>query len=223
VASDAGGAAAQAFLALSTTNLADALDRLGIAGAPRGLLPLWPGCRKIAGPAYTMRLVPAGDASPVHGTLAAIAAARPGDVLVIDHGGRTDVNSGGGIAMFTAHRRGLAGAVIDGVSRDVDECREMGFPLYARGVIQTSIRGRCAFGGHGAEAALGGVRVRPGDWIAADENGVVVVPREAAGEALRIAQACFEAEEQVKAWIREGVDPIEAHERVRYDRPAGGG
>src|SRR3990170_156192 len=170
---------AQAFLALSTTNVSDALDRLGIAGAPLGIRPLWPGCKKIAGRAMTMRLIPDGKDSPVNGTLRAIGAAKAGEILVIDHGGRMDVNSGGGIAMFTANRRGLAGVMIDGVSRDVDECREMGFPVYAKGVIQSSIRGRCAFGGHGVEASLGGVRVRAGDLVMGDENGVVVVPQEA--------------------------------------------
>ncbi len=206
------------FLKLSTTNVSDALDRLGIKGAPLGIRPLWPGCPKLAGRAVTMRLVAEGRDSPVNGTLRAIMSGAPGDVLVIDHGGRADVNSGGGIAMFTARERGLAGAVIDGVSRDVDECREMGFPVYARGVIQTSIRGRCAFGGMGIEVGLAGVRVRPGDLVVGDENGVVVVPGEAAPEVLRAARACAEAEERVKAWIREGVDPVEAHERVRYDR-----
>ncbi|MEK6709096.1 MAG: RraA family protein [Nitrospinota bacterium] len=211
-------AEARAFLALSTTNVSDALDRLGIAGAPLGIRPLWPGCKRIAGRAMTMRLVAEGKDSPVNGTLGAIQAARPGEVLVIDHGGRMDVNSGGGIAMFTANQRGLAGVVIDGVSRDVDECQEMGFPVYARGVIQTSIRGRCAFGGHGVEARLAGVPVRPGDLVMGDENGVVVVPQESLAEALGLAQELCRMEEQVKAWIREGVDPVEAHERARYDR-----
>ena len=213
---------ADAFLKLSTTNVSDALDRLGIAGQPKGIGPLWPGCRKIAGPAMTMRLVPEGDASPVNGTLEAIMAAGAGDVLVIDHHGETNVNSGGGIAMFTANQRGLRGVVIDGVSRDVDECREMGFPVYARGVIQTSIRNRCAFGGMGGEVELAGVRVRRGDYVMADANGVVVVPHENISEILVAAQACFENEEKVKAWIAEGVDPIEAHDRVRYNQMTGG-
>src|SRR5262245_63283499 len=105
---------------LSTCSLSDALDRLGLAGEPRGLQPLWPGCPRIAGPAYTMRLVPRGERSPVQGTLETVAAAPAGSVLVIDHGGRTAVNSWGGIATFTAVRRRLAGVVIDGATRDID-------------------------------------------------------------------------------------------------------
>ena len=119
-----------ALLKLSTTNLSDALDRLRLIGAPHGVLPLWSGCPKIAGPAMTIKLVPDGPDSPVNGTLQAILEADPGDVLVIDHGGRMEVNSFGGIAAFTAARRGLAGAVIDGVTRDVDEMKPLGFAVY---------------------------------------------------------------------------------------------
>ena len=140
---------------LSVCNFSDALDRLGIAGAPRGLGPLWPGCGKVAGRAMTMKLVDSGAESPVEGTLRAITAAEPGDLLVIDHGGRMDVNSFGGIAAFTAQRRGLRGVILDGVTRDVDEMRVLDFPAYGRGVIQQSIRGRCAFAGFGEPIALG--------------------------------------------------------------------
>lgn len=210
----------QAFLELSTSNVSDALDRLHLRGAPHGLLPLWPGCPKIAGRAMTMRLVPEGSASPVLGTLEAIGAARPGNVLVIDHGGRMDVNSWGGIATFTAVRRGLAGVVIDGVTRDIDEIKTLGFPVYGRGIIQQSIRHRCAFGGHGVDVHLGDVAVRTGDLIMGDENGIVVVPGEVLADALSLARQAAEAEERIKGWIAQGMDPIEAHERAKYNNLA---
>ncbi|MGH7150602.1 MAG: RraA family protein [Planctomycetota bacterium] len=205
------------FLAHSTCTVSDALDRLNLKGAPRGILPIWSGCPRIAGRAATMRLVPEGPASPVRGTLETIAAASPGDVLVIDHGGRLDVNSFGGIASYTARRRRLAGVVIDGVTRDVDEMKALRFPAFGRGVIQQSVRGRCAFGGRGVEVGLGGVLVRPGDLVVADVNGAVFVPWDRAEEVFRIAQECAAAERKVKAWIAKGVDPVEAHERARYD------
>ena len=202
---------------LSTCDVSDALDELGLKGAPHGLRPLWPGCRKIAGRAATMKLVRRREASPVTGTLEAIQAARSGDVLVIDHGGRTDVNSFGGIAAFTASRRGLAGIVIDGVTRDVDEIAALGFPAYGRGVIQQSIRNRCGFGGHGIEIRLGGVRVRPGDLIMADDNGVVVVPWERIEEVLEIARRRVRAEQGLRRRIARGEDPSRAHRLARYE------
>jgi regulator of RNase E activity RraA len=208
----------QAYLKLSTSNVSDGLDRLGLHGAPHGILPLWPGCQKIVGRAMTMKLVPEGSASPVLGTLEAIVAAKPGDVLVIDQGGRMDVNSWGGIATFTAIQYGLVGVVINGVTRDVDEMKAQGFPAYARGVIQQSIRNRCAFAGHSVEVQLAGVRVRAGDLVVADDNGVVIVPQERVAEVLKITQECAETEERVKGWIAQGINPITAHERVRYDQ-----
>jgi regulator of RNase E activity RraA len=208
----------QAYLKLSTTNVSDALDRLQLTGAPHGILPLWPGCQKIVGRAMTMKLVPEGSASPVLGTLEAIVAADPGDVLVIDQGGRLDVNSFGGIAAFTAVKYGLVGTVIDGVTRDVDEMQALGFAAYARGVIQQSIRNRCAFAGHSIEVQLAGCPVHRGDLLMGDDNGVVIIPQSRIAEVLHIAQQCAETEEKVKDMIAQGVHPVEAHARVRYDQ-----
>lgn len=208
----------QAYLKLSTSNVSDALDRLHLKGAPHGILPLWYGCQKVVGPAMTLKLVPQGNASPVLGTLEAIMAARSGNVLVIDQGGRMDVNSWGGIASFTAVQRGLVGVVIDGVTRDVDEMKTLGLPAYARGIIQQSIRDRCSYAGHGIEVQLAGVPVHPGDLVMGDDNGVVIVSQEQIPEVLKIAQQCAEIEEKVKDLIAQGVNPVEAHERVKYDQ-----
>jgi regulator of RNase E activity RraA len=213
----------QSYLRLSTCNISDALDRLQLRGALRGILPLWPGCRKIAGRAMTLRLVASGPVSAVHGTLRAITESKPGEILVVDHAGRLDVNSWGGIAAFTAAQRGLAGVVIDGVTRDVDEMKSIGFSAYGRGIIQQSIRGRAAFGGHGIEVQCAGAPVRSGDLVVADDNGVVVVPEARLDEVLKTAQECLADEEKIRDWIASGVDPVEAHERVHYDRDAGAG
>ena len=210
----------QEYLELSTTNVSDALDYFDAGGAPLGIVALWPGCQKIVGRAVTMRLVPVGeaDASPVLGTLEAITTGHPGDILVIDQGGRTDVNSFGGIAGYTAIHHGFAGVVIDGVSRDVDDMKAMGLPVYGKGVIQSSIRNRCAFGGHGIEVQLAGTSVSPGDLIMADDNGVVIVPGTLVDQVLEQARGFAETEERIRIAISEGVDPIEAHRRVSYDQ-----
>ena len=167
-----------------------------------------------------MKLVPVGeaDASPVLGTLEAIATGNEGDILVIDHGGTPDVNSFGGIAGFTASRRGFSGVVIDGVSRDVDEMKAMGLPVYGRGVIQSSIRNRCAYAGHGIEVQLAGSPVSPGDLVMADDNGVVIVPGALMARVLKLARGYAESEKRIKDAITEGMDPVEAHRRVSYDQ-----
>jgi 4-hydroxy-4-methyl-2-oxoglutarate aldolase len=204
---------------LSTANVSDGLDRLGIKGAPHGIGPLWDSCPKIVGPAATLKLVPAGKAgeSPVLGTLEAVKRGRPGDVLVIDQGGRTDVNSYGGVAGFTTRHFGLVGCVIDGVTRDIDEYKQLNLPVYGKGFIQQSIRDRCACAGYAIEVQLGGVPVRPGDLVMADENGVCVVPQEKAAEVLAFAKLFKSIEDTVVEAVRGGADPVEAHQRVRYD------
>ena len=203
---------------LSTPTVSDALDRLQVGGALRGILPLWPACPRLVGPAATMKLLPPREGpSPVIGTMEAVKAAQPGDVLVIDHGGRTDANSYGGIAGFTTRHFGLAGCVIDGATRDIDDIMALNLPVYARGVIQTSIRNRCSDGGHGIEVQLGGVKVRPGDLIMGDLNGILVIPKEHIEQVLEIAKGFKEMEDRIVEAIRSGTDPSEAHEKERYD------
>lgn len=211
------------FMSVSTPNVADALERLQINGAPSGLLPLYHGCRKLVGPAATMKLLPIGartsskTTSPVFGTLEAILAARPGDVLVIDFGGNTLVNTMGGVAGATAKHHGLAGCVTDGVARDIEEYRDLDLPVYGRGYITTSIRNRCVFGGHGIEVSLGGVPVKPGDLIMSDASGTLIVQQERIAEVLALATKLKDTEEAVIAAIRRGEDAIAAHQKVQYD------
>jgi 4-hydroxy-4-methyl-2-oxoglutarate aldolase len=207
------------YMKLSTPNVSDGLDKLRIDGAPHGLVPLYSGCRKIVGPACTMKLVPLGNEgeSPVLGTLEAIVAGKPGDVLVIDQGGRMDVNSYGGVAGFTTKHRGLVGCVIDGVTRDIDEFQALDLPVFGKGAIQQSIRNRCVFTGLNIEVQLCGVPVHPGDLIMSDENGTVVVPKKHIEEVLKIGTECKETEDRVIVEIKNGGDPVKAHEKVRYD------
>jgi len=209
------------YLKLSTPNVSDGLDRLGIKGAAHGIGPLWPACKKFVGPAATMKLVALGEGlkepSAAMGSLEAVKAANKGDVLVIDHGGRMDVNSYGGIVGFTTQHFGLVGCVIDGVTRDIDEYKELGFSVYGKGIIQQSIRNRCDFAGHGIDVELGGNIVRPGDFIMADDNGVLVIPTEYLEEVLEIAKCCKATEERIIDEIRNGAEPVSAHEKVAYD------
>ena len=209
----------RAFRFVSIPNISDAMDRLGITGHPRGILRQWDACPKLVGTAATMKLVPVEESkeSPVIGTLKAIMAGQPGDVLVIDFGGNTAVNTMGGVAGATAAKWGLTGCVSDGVVRDIDEYKLMNFPVFARGPIQSSIRNRCGFAGFGIEVKLDGVRVRPGDLIVGDENGILVIPRERASEVLEIAQQLKVVEDGVIAAVRRGEDPVEAHHKVNYD------
>lgn len=206
------------YLNVSASNVSDALDRLGINGAPQGILPIYP-CAKVAGPAATLKYLPFGQAeeSTVIGTLKAIVLGGAGSVLVVDASENPFVNSFGGVAGATAKHNGLVGCVTDGVVRDVDEYKIYGMPVYAKGIAQQSVRGRSSCAGYGIPVMLAGVPVRPGDFILADENGTVVVPMEHIVEVLAFAQKVKATEDRVIAEIRAGADPVEAHLNVNYD------
>jgi regulator of RNase E activity RraA len=153
----------------------------------------------------------------VIGTLEAIAAGGPGAVLVIDSHNNPAVNCFGGIAGATSKHTGLVGCVADGIMRDIDEYKGYGLPVYGKGITQQSIRGRSACEGIDIPVELSGVAVRPNDLIIADDNGVVVVPRERVEEVLRIALVIKGTEDRVIAAIRSGEDAVEAHKTVNYD------
>jgi regulator of RNase E activity RraA len=206
------------LLGVSTPNLSDALDRLGIDGAPQNILPIYP-CAKIAGPAATLKIVPHGKAeeSTVLGTLRAIVKGGAGSVLVIDASENPHLNCFGGVAGATSKHHGLAGCVADGVLRDVDEYKGYGLPVYCKGIVQQSVRGRSSCAGYGIDVKLGGVRVRPGDYIVADENGTIVIPIEKLEEVIAFAQKVKATEERIIAEVRGGMDPVAAHEKVNYD------
>ena len=206
-----------AFQDLSTCNISDALDRLGLSGQVTGILPLWQDCPKVAGPAKTMKLSPQATYSTTIGTLEAIQTSRPGDVLVIANDGRLEINSFGGIATFSARHLHIQGCVIDGATRDVDEMADLRFPVYGKGVVNVSVRGRTGFDGYDLDVQLGGVDVRPGDYVFGDRNGIVVVAYEAITDVLRWARRFNGMEQRIKREIAAGTGPVPAHRRHRYE------
>src|SRR2546430_15741108 len=117
---------------LDTCAVSDGMDRLGLKGATFGVRPMWP-CPKIVGRAVIMKIKPVGlDKSKQHLGTQAIVAANPGNIIVIDNGGRPDTSCWGGLLSLAAQKKGISGGGIDGACRDVDERREGGFPVYGR-------------------------------------------------------------------------------------------
>lgn len=180
--------------AVPTTALADFLGREQVMDI--GIRPLWTPVPRMAGPAFTVRC-PAGDNLMLH---AAIYRAEPGSVIVVESGD-LDYALAGGNVCAVAQRRGIAGFVLDGLIRDVAEVREMGFPVFARGVVpKPGAKEQVA--PLAAQVRSGGVLVSAGDLVVADEDGVVVVPGEGQEEVLRKARtkAEKEATEPLDAW-----------------------
>ena len=130
---------------------------------------------RLAGPAFTVEVRP-GDNLMIH---AAMTMAKPGDVLVVD--GKADRTCAlmGAIMINACKKLGLGGVVLDAAVRDVEELRELGFPVYSVG---TNPNGPTKFvpGRVNWPISCGGIAVRPGDLVVGDADGVVVIEREKA-------------------------------------------
>ena len=133
------------------------------------------------------------------------AEAGPDDVVVVSTGGRTDVSSWGGIVSIGAAARSVRGVVTDGACRDVAQARELGFPVFARAQVPATARGRLRQRSTGEAIRFGGLEVRPGDVVLADEDGLVVVPRGRATEVLVEARGLADREAAIEVEVRAGV------------------
>ena len=110
----------------------------------------------------------------------------------------------GGILSLGATRRGARGVVADGVCRDVAEARELGFPVFSRGAIPVTARGRLQQRSLGEPVEIAGLTVHQGDVVVADETGLAVVPRARAEEVAGIATAIVARERAIADEVRAG-------------------
>ncbi|WP_067904315.1 RraA family protein [Nocardia vaccinii] len=189
---------------LDTGTLSDALDRHQISGALLGLARL-SGHERVVGRAVTVRLEEfSGQVSPRHLGTAAVEASDDTNVIVVANAGRTHAAAWGGILARAASRRQVAGVVVDGVCRDLDEIREFGLPVYARGAVPVSARGRVVEAGWSEPVTLCGVTVAPGDYVLADASGVVAVPAADVEGVLETAEQIASLEHQMVTAVESG-------------------
>jgi 4-hydroxy-4-methyl-2-oxoglutarate aldolase len=189
---------------LDTCALSDALDRLGLGGVALGMSALSAG-RRIAGTAVTVQLGPDdGRAGKRHLCTAAVDASGPGNIIVIAHGGRTDVAGWGGILARGARRNAVEGVVIDGACRDVDESREFDLPVYGRAGVPITARGRIVEIDWNVPVSIAGVIVTPGDLVLADASGVVFVQIARAEDVLEAAEQIMAKERLMAAEVDRG-------------------
>lgn len=200
--------------ALGTPGVSDALDRLAIAGQCHGLRPVT-GAAQIAGPAFTVRFVPVSPNSDatVGDYLEEVA---PGQVVVLDNGGRTDATVWGDILSLTAARQGVAATVIDGVCRDAASSREVGYPIFARGTYMRTGKDRVQVAEVGGPVSCSTARVDAGDLVLGDADGVVVVPASRAEEVLALAEGIEATEARIRAAVRGGAALRDARREHGY-------
>jgi 4-hydroxy-4-methyl-2-oxoglutarate aldolase len=175
-----------------------------------GLVAITPGA-PLCGPVITCR------GADVLVRRAAIDLARPGDVLVVAAGGRTDRACFGAATAEHMRARGIAGIVVNGAVRDVAELRRLGFPTYAKSITAHNYDYpiNLAEGGVNVPVDVDGHQIAPGDVIAADDDGVLIIPRaHTAGLADRVARAALVEDSK---WMDRLGTEFGATERLRAE------
>jgi len=198
---------------LDTATLSDALDKLGIAGQCYRIKPRDPEFR-MAGRAWTLLYGPAGNPPGTVGDY--IDDVPAGSVIVLDNGGRDNATVWGDILTEIAHRRGIAGTLIDGVCRDTHLCRALGYPVFSKDHWMRTGKDRVQVEATGVPVTIGEARVAPGDIVKGDSDGAVVIPQAHEDRVLDTAEAIEAAEEKIRNAVRSGLRLDEARKQFNY-------
>lgn len=203
----------------NSSELSDALDSLKIEGALLGIMPLAPG-HKLIGPAYTVKYTL--YETTVNGFKNAgnyIDHVPKDAVIMIDNEGREDCTTWGGILTQVALYKGIKGTVIHGACRDVQVIRDLNYPVFTRAITMRSGKNRVCKMSEQIEINMGGVVVRPGDIIFADDCGVLVIPEEHVQEIIEKAGNIQLTEDSIVQAVQQGMSLEEARNVHRYDMP----
>jgi regulator of RNase E activity RraA len=179
--------------ALTSGQLSDAMETLDLRrSVVTGFVMLAAPGAKIVGPAVTLRQVPKSASDDRETRLTrhqelSRKIAQKGDVVVVDNGSRLDMASWGEFHGYACKQNGVAGAIIDGATRDGHAIRTSGFATFVRGLAPVSSKWDLKTASINEPVMLGQVEVKPGDIIFADETGIVVIP--AAKKELVLAKA----------------------------------
>ena len=137
-----------------------------------------------------------------------------GSVVVLDNGGRENATVWGDILTWVAHRRGVAGTVIDGACRDTHLSRELGYPIYSRSYSMRTGKDRVQVEAMNGPVNIGDARVEPGDLLRGDADGVLVIPRAHEDAVLAAAEEIDAVEQQIRAAINDGQTLAEARRQL---------
>ncbi len=198
---------------LDTSTISDALDRLGISGQCLNIKPRDPRFR-MTGRAFTMLYRPVGKPAGTVGDF--IDDVAPGSVVAIDNGGRENATVWGDILTEIAHRRGIAGTVIDGACRDTALCMELGYPVFSKSYSMRTGKDRVQLEATEVAVNIGDARIAPGDILRGDADGVVAIPRQHEAEVLAVAEGIATAEEAIRKSVRGGKRLDEARKEFGY-------
>jgi regulator of RNase E activity RraA len=216
--------------AVATATLTTVLLKKGLRNVwLRGTKPLRPGQKRLVGPAFTLRFVPAREdlatpeswSSPIS-TRAAIEAMPPGCIAVVGAMGITDAGIFGDILCARMQVRGVAALVTDGVVRDLTGVLATGLPVWCMGAAAPPSVAGLTFVNWQEPIGCGGVAVFPNDVIVVDEDGAVVIPRALLNEVVEAAVEQEKLEDWIIAEVKAGASlpglyPPNAENKARYE------
>ena len=185
------------FAGVPTGHAVDAQGRVG--AMDHGIKPIFE-IPAVSGPALTVKSIPRDNLAPY----AALAFARPGDIMVISTGDHTATAVVGDILVGMAANAGIKAIITDGMVRDLEGLRAVGIPVIARGLTPNSPPGKAGPGSLGETISVGGEVVRAGDIIVCDNDGVVVVPLAKATEVADALDGIRKKESQAEQVVAAG-------------------
>jgi len=192
--------------ALDACAVSDALDKLGLPGCVTGLRSALPG-KRIAGQVHTVRLkagTPPAGRPPVHLGAAAIDASEAGNVIVVEQSTGLDAGCWGGILSRGAKAKGIAGVIAEGLVRDVDEAREIGFPVFCRGYTARTARNRVHEDATDVPITVGGFTVEPGFYVICDSSAAVFIAPDTIAQVLDTAEDIARREVEMSRRLEAG-------------------
>jgi 4-hydroxy-4-methyl-2-oxoglutarate aldolase len=190
---------------LDACAVSDALDRLALPGAVTGIRRLTT-LRRICGRVITVKMGRDEGQPPAsrHLGTTAIESAQPGDVIVMEQRTGIDAACWGGNLSLGASLKQIAGVIVDGSARDIDEAQEHDFTVFARSATARTARGRIVEVGTNVPITVGDVTVAPGDFVVADASGVVFIARSELVRVLEAAEAVAGRERAIVAALQAG-------------------
>src|SRR5215467_8239604 len=201
---------------LSTAVVSDILDDLGHREhtLDPAIRPLGQG-EVIAGLAnpFLVTEVHQIPAEPYTGEIGALDDIRPGEVILVAAGGSARAACWGELFSTAARARGARGTLVDGYCRDARSIVALGYPVWCRGTLPLDCKGRTAVTAWRQPAVVGGLQVRPGDLVVADDDGAVAVPARLAAEAVGRALDKVSKENRVREALAEGSTLRSAYDR----------
>ena len=204
------------LLRMDSCAVSDALDKIGLPGSVTGIGRVSTD-QRIAGPVLTVKLDKAeGRSNTRHLCSTAIESAAPGDIIVCEQRTGIDAACWGGNLTIGAQARGVAGAIIEGPARDIDESRQLGFPVFARNITGRTARGRIVEVATGEPVLVGEITVHPGDYVIADASSVVFIAKADVERVLEAAEMIWHRESLMAQALREGT-PIGAVMGANYE------